>query len=117
MIVTDAELNQLDEGVEFIVRTEKDVLDRMNEWCVDQHGKVSRRKRTRRRADGGEQTGLTKSCLESKTSMEEVDKLVTAYVLKHCPDRMALLAGNSVHADMAFLKKVHISFEYHEIPD
>ncbi|KAL8292124.1 hypothetical protein RQP46_001590 [Phenoliferia psychrophenolica] len=88
-IVTDSELQPLDEGVEFIVRTEKAVLDRMNEWCVAQHGK----------------TGLTASCLASESSMADVDKLVTAYVLKHCPDRMALLAGNSVHADLMFIRK------------
>ena len=34
MIVTDAELNQLDEGIELIVRTEKDVLDRSEERRV-----------------------------------------------------------------------------------
>ncbi|KAK4699481.1 oligoribonuclease, partial [Phenoliferia sp. Uapishka_3] len=88
-IVTDGDLNPLDEGVEFIIRTEKAVLDRMNDWCIEQHGK----------------TGLTTSCLESQFTMEEVDKLVASYVTKHCPDGMALLAGNSVHADLAFIKK------------
>lgn len=34
VIVTDSELEPLDEGIELIVRTEKDVLDRMNEWYV-----------------------------------------------------------------------------------
>lgn len=33
-IATDADLNELDEGVEYIVKTDKDVLDRMNEWSV-----------------------------------------------------------------------------------
>jgi oligoribonuclease len=33
-IVTDKDLNQLDEGIEFIVKTDKDVLDKMNDWCA-----------------------------------------------------------------------------------
>lgn len=37
--------------------------------------------------------------------MSQVDDLVSAYVSKHFPDGMALLAGNSVHADKAFIKK------------
>lgn len=53
------------------------------------------------------QTGLTASCLASTTTMEQVDDLVTAYVSQHFPPdfSMALLAGNSVHADRAFINK------------
>ncbi|GAA5966067.1 hypothetical protein JCM8115_004921 [Rhodotorula mucilaginosa] len=89
-IVTDKDLEPLDEGVEFIIKTEKTVLDRMNEWCINQHGK----------------TGLTQACLESKYTMEQVDQLVTEYVTRHFPpEAPALLAGNSVHADKAFINK------------
>ncbi|GAA6047923.1 hypothetical protein NBRC10513_003650 [Rhodotorula toruloides] len=89
-IATDKHLNQLDEGVEYIVKTDKEVLDRMNEWCINQHGK----------------TGLTQACLDSKYTMQEVDKHVSDYVAKHFPpDAPALLAGNSVHADKAFINK------------
>ncbi|GJN92030.1 hypothetical protein Rhopal_005058-T1 [Rhodotorula paludigena] len=83
-IVTNKDLEPLDDGVEFIVKTEKDVLDRMNEWC----------------------TGLTQACLDATHSMEQVDALVAAYVAKHFPTNApALLAGNSVHADRAFINK------------
>ncbi|GAA5898980.1 hypothetical protein JCM6882_004584 [Rhodosporidiobolus microsporus] len=89
-IVTDKDLNPLDDGVEFIVKTEKEVLDKMNDWCVKQHGK----------------TGLTQACLASSFSMHEVDELVTAYVTKWFPPSTPmLLAGNSVHADRAFINK------------
>ncbi|GAA5981090.1 hypothetical protein JCM10908_003981 [Rhodotorula pacifica] len=89
-IVTNKDLEPLDEGVEYIVKTEQTVLDRMNEWCINQHGK----------------TGLTQACLDSKYTMEQVDELVTAYVTRHFPpDTPALLAGNSVHADKAFINK------------
>ncbi|GAA6010228.1 hypothetical protein JCM10207_005676 [Rhodosporidiobolus poonsookiae] len=89
-IATDKNLNMLDDGIEYIVKTEKDVLDRMNEWCINQHGK----------------TGLTQACIDSKYTMEEVDDFVAAYVSKHFPaSTPALLAGNSVHADRAFINK------------
>lgn len=39
-IITDGSLVPLDEGVSYVIRTEKAVLDSMNEWCVNQHGKV-----------------------------------------------------------------------------
>lgn len=32
--MTDKNLEPLDDGVEFIVRTDKQVLEKMNEWCV-----------------------------------------------------------------------------------
>ncbi|GAA5865098.1 hypothetical protein JCM1840_005739 [Sporobolomyces johnsonii] len=89
-IATNAQLEPLDAGVEYIVKTEKEVLDKMNAWCINQHGK----------------TGLTQACLESKYTMSEIDSLVAAYVSKHFPPSTpALLAGNSVHADRAFINK------------
>ncbi|GAA5829519.1 hypothetical protein JCM5353_001279 [Sporobolomyces roseus] len=89
-IATNSKLEPLDGGIEFIVKTDKEVLDGMNDWCIKQHGK----------------TGLTRACLNSQHSMEEVDSLVTAYVTKHFPPSTpALLAGNSVHADRAFINK------------
>lgn len=40
-IITDGSLKPLDNGVSYVIRTDKKVLDSMNEWCVNQHGKVS----------------------------------------------------------------------------
>ncbi|GAA5889486.1 hypothetical protein JCM16303_004742 [Sporobolomyces ruberrimus] len=89
-IATNSSLEPLDQGVEFIVKTDKEVLDAMNDWCIKQHGK----------------TGLTQACSESKYTMQEVDRLVSEYVAKHVPPKSpALLAGNSVHADRAFINK------------
>lgn len=41
VIVTDGDLNPLDEGIEYVIKTPKSVLDQMGPWCVEQHGKVS----------------------------------------------------------------------------
>lgn len=120
MIVTNSELEPLDEGVEFIVQTSQEVLDKMNEWCVVQHGKVhqtfSPLPTTTLRSPEPSQTGLTASCLASKTTMAEVDDLVSAYVVGHCPDGMALLAGNSVHADKQFISKVRCDVSLSRLP-
>ncbi|SCV68089.1 BQ2448_210 [Microbotryum intermedium] len=96
MIATDSDLRPLDEGIEMIVRTERHVLDSMNAWCVEQHGT----------------TGLTQACLDSPHSIKNVDTACTAYVARHF-DVPAVIAGNSVHADLfvswpyqsAFIKK------------
>ena len=31
-IITDGDLNAVDEGVSYVIRTDKDVLDNMNAW-------------------------------------------------------------------------------------
>lgn len=40
VICTTPELQVLDEGIELVIKTDRDTLDAMNEWCVKQHGKV-----------------------------------------------------------------------------
>lgn len=41
VLITNKDLEVVDEGVQFVIKTEKAVLESMNEWCVEQHGKVS----------------------------------------------------------------------------
>ncbi|GAA96939.1 uncharacterized protein L969DRAFT_229104 [Mixia osmundae IAM 14324] len=89
-MVTDKDLTLLDEGIEYVVRTDKSVLDQMDEWCTKTHSG----------------TGLTQACIASKHSIEEVDRKVTEYVKRYFPDdRSAVLAGSSVHADANFIRK------------
>jgi oligoribonuclease len=40
-IVTDGDLNIVDEGYENVIHCDKEIMDAMNPWCVNQHGKVS----------------------------------------------------------------------------
>jgi oligoribonuclease len=50
------------------------------------------------------QSGLTKACIESPNDIATVKDEVLAYIKKWIPNqRTAVLAGNSVHADRAFL--------------
>ncbi|KAL8690447.1 MAG: hypothetical protein Q9218_004101 [Villophora microphyllina] len=89
--ITDAQLNLLDtQGFEATIHLDKSRLDAMDEWCKGTH-----------RA-----SGLTEASIASTTTAEEAAKGLLEYIEKYVPrSRTGLLAGNSVHADKAFLRK------------
>lgn len=89
--ITDAQLNLLDpKGWDAIIHHEKPTLDKMDEWCTNTHGA----------------SGLTAAAIASKTTPEEAADGLLEYVQRYVPKpRTALLAGNSVHCDKAFLDK------------
>ena len=39
-IITDENLEALDEGVSYVIKTDKSVLDQMGEWCVSVEKRV-----------------------------------------------------------------------------
>lgn len=87
--ITDAQLNLLDEnGYECILQHTQEQLDAMGEWCQNHHGA----------------SGLTQACLNSTTTAETAATELLEYIQRFIPDRkQGLLAGNTVHADKAFL--------------
>jgi oligoribonuclease (3'-5' exoribonuclease) len=87
--VTDSKLNLLEQnGFEAVIYHPQARLDAMDEWCTRTHGA----------------SGLSQAVLESKTSAEEAVRDLLAYIERLVPERgIALLAGNSVHADKMFL--------------
>ncbi|KAL8726687.1 MAG: hypothetical protein Q9166_006555 [cf. Caloplaca sp. 2 TL-2023] len=89
--VTDAQLGLLDDkGWEAVVHLDKSRLDAMDDWCKATHGK----------------SGLTEASVASTTTAEEAAQGLLAYIEKYVPrSRIGLLAGNTVHADKAFLRK------------
>jgi oligoribonuclease len=89
--ITDYDLNLLDsEGYETVVHQSKETMDKMGEWCTKTHG----------------DSGLTAKVLTSTTSPEKAAQDLLSYIKEYVPQsRKALLAGNSVHADQAFLRK------------
>lgn len=90
VIITDGRLQPVDEGINHIIQTPKEVLDAMGEWCSIQHSK----------------SGLTQACLHSKETRAEVSEKVEEYIKKWTPEPgVGLLAGSSVHADKMFLIK------------
>lgn len=90
VLITNGNLELVDDGIDFIIKTDKAALDGMDEWCTKQHG----------------QSGLTQGCLTSTHSHKAVSEAVLSYIKKWIPHRrIGILAGNSVHADRAFLVK------------
>ncbi|PCH35639.1 ribonuclease H-like protein [Wolfiporia cocos MD-104 SS10] len=88
VLITDGNLELVDEGIEFVIHADKKLLDGMDEWCTKQHG----------------QSGLTQACLDSPYSTEYVAQEVLKYIKKWIPtQRIGVLAGNSVHFDRVFL--------------
>ncbi|KAI7553693.1 ribonuclease H-like protein [Hortaea werneckii] len=87
--ITDAQLNLLDDtGYECFLQHNQEQLDAMGEWCQNHHGA----------------SGLTQACLNSTTTAETAATELLEYIQKFIPDRkQGLLAGNTVHADKAFL--------------
>jgi oligoribonuclease len=89
VVVTDGQLSRTAHGPDIVIHQSEEVLAGMNEWCVEQHGK----------------SGLTERVRASTTSLAEAESAVLAFVALHADAGSATLAGNSVHCDLAFLKR------------
>jgi oligoribonuclease len=89
--ITDAQLNFLDpNGLEVVIHHPQSTLDTMSQWCIETHGR----------------SGLISAVLASTTSASAAATELLTYIQKYVPDPCTgLLAGNSVHADKAFLSK------------
>ncbi len=90
-IVTDGNLELLDDGgYHAIVHQPAARMAQMGDWCTRVHGG----------------SGLTTAVVASTVTAEQAASELLAYVQELVPEpKVALLAGNSVHADRAFLRK------------
>lgn len=87
-IVTDYQFEELD-SYEAIVFQEPAVLDAMDSWCTRQHG----------------QSGLTAAVATGRPEAEVEEEMV-ALVKRHFGRKeMAILCGNSIATDRAFIKR------------
>lgn len=94
IIVTDAELNEIGEGMQVVVHHDQAVLDEMDPWAIEQHTK----------------SGLLQQVLDSKISLEQAEQMCLDY-LAQCGalpyDRKAktgtIMAGNSIKFDRNYL--------------
>lgn len=89
--ITGPDLDLLDEeGYMTVIHHSQATLDRMDEWCTKHHGS----------------SGLSSAAIASTTSAEQAAAELLEYIKKYVKDpRRALLAGNTVHMDKAFLRK------------
>jgi oligoribonuclease (3'-5' exoribonuclease) len=89
-IITTGTLEVVDEaGLGIVIHQSKERMDQMDEWCTRTHG----------------ESGLTAAVIASTVTPEQAADELLAYIKKYVPEKGAILAGNSVHADRAFLRK------------
>ena len=90
-LITNGDLELADDaGWGAVIHQPKERMDQMGEWCTRVHGA----------------SGLTAAVISSKVTSESAAENLLGYIQKHIPESgVALLAGNSVHMDRAFLSK------------
>ncbi len=86
-IVTDPLLNIIAEGPSIVIHQSDQVLDNMNAWCIEQHGK----------------TGLSQRVRESKVSLAEAEAMTLEFVRQYVEQGASPLCGNSISQDRRFL--------------
>lgn len=89
LIVTDKDLNLVEEGPVLVVHQPDTVLDGMDSWNKGTHGK----------------SGLIDKVKASTLSEAEVEARVLAFMEKHVPKRTSPMCGNSICQDRRFLAR------------
>jgi oligoribonuclease len=86
-IVTDANLNILAEGPTFAIHQPDSILDAMDEWNTNQHGK----------------SGLTQRVKDSEISLLEAERQTISFLENWVPKGKSPICGNSICQDRRFL--------------
>jgi len=86
-IITDGQLNIVAEGPNIVIHQPDSVLDVMNDWCKDHHGR----------------SGLTEKVRASTISMCDAEQQSLDFIKTHVPKGVSPLCGNSIHQDRRFL--------------
>jgi oligoribonuclease len=89
IIITDGTLEQLVEGPDLVLAADESVLRRMDRVVVEMHTA----------------SGLLDEIRRSTLGTADAEAHVLDFVRAHVPERSAPLAGNSIHADRAFLAR------------
>jgi oligoribonuclease len=90
VVVTDADLKLLDDGLDIVIHQHDDILETMVPFVKEMH----------------DSSGLTEAVRESTITLGEAEKLVLDYVRQHVPDpNTAPLCGNSIATDRGFIAR------------
>ncbi|MFT6765824.1 MAG: oligoribonuclease [Alteromonas naphthalenivorans] len=92
-IVTDSELNIIEEGPVIVINQSNECLKAMDPWCTKVHGK----------------SGLLQKVVDSDTTEEQAQEQTLDFLYKHCRPDKSPLCGNSVWMDRFFF--------LHHMPD
>lgn len=88
-IVTDSDLNILAEGPMLAIHQSDELLDGMDEWCTNQHGK----------------SGLTQRVKESSIADAQAEQETIAFLKQYVEPGVSPMCGNSIGQDRRFLDK------------
>ncbi|KAI8504222.1 Oligoribonuclease, mitochondrial [Branchiostoma belcheri] len=96
-LITDDDMNVVAEAPDLVIHQPDSVLDTMNDWCKEHHGK----------------SGLTEAVRKSELSLQAAEYEMLSFVRQYTPPGVCPLAGNSVHVDKKFLEKYMPQFMNH----
>jgi oligoribonuclease len=101
--VTDSQLKLIAEGPVFAIKQPSKILNNMDPWSQEQHGK----------------SGLTARCRSSTVSLSEAEDNTLAFLSQYCVPKSSPLCGNSIGQDRRFLckymSKLNDFFHYRNI--
>lgn len=89
VVVTDKDLNSVAEGPVYVVRQADAVLDAMDEWNKNTHGR----------------SGLIEKVKASLMNEAEVESRLIEFLSQHVPKGVSPCCGNSVHQDRRFMER------------
>nr|XP_054764744.1 oligoribonuclease, mitochondrial-like [Lytechinus pictus] len=96
-LITDEDLNIVAEGPNIIIHQPDEILDKMNDWCVQHHTA----------------SGLVDAVKASKVSLQQAEYEMLSFVREYTYPKLCPLAGNSIHVDKTFLVKYMPQFMDH----
>ncbi len=88
-LITDGELEVLEEGPDIFIHYGDGILDHMEPWSKEQHGK----------------SGLLERVRKSSVGLAEAERRTLEFISRHCKKGDSPLCGNSVWQDRRFLIK------------
>ncbi|WP_460854966.1 oligoribonuclease [Nocardiopsis coralliicola] len=86
-LITDGQLNQLDEGIEVVIKPPQQALDQMGDFVTKMH----------------RDSGLT-DVLDKGVSLAEAERLVLDHIKRYAPEKTPL-CGNSIATDRTFIAR------------
>jgi oligoribonuclease len=88
-IITDSELNTIEEGPVIAVHQSDSLLNSMDEWCTRTHG----------------ESGLTQRVRDSRVSEIDAEQQTLEFLQRYLEPGQSPLCGNSIGQDRRFLVK------------
>jgi len=88
-IITDGDLNILEEGPSLVIHQHDEILDRMDDWNTNQHGK----------------TGLIDRVKASTLNEGDAEKVTLEFLRKYVGPNKSPMCGNSICQDRRFLAR------------